>query len=227
MTQGALQAGQQGQEARVHSQRLKPQQRTRPWAPRAADTPYPPRRALRAQAASTEQIVAEEEQSTNGNGKKNGNGSAAAADVGGVSLLEANGAAAGANGSSALASVLSSAEDLDLGDAARGVEGFMDPCEAGQLDTCAVERIAELDRADAERAAAEAADLAQSAGAGFETRGAAEVASAVTAAAAAAAAAAEAERAASRSAAGTPYANPGGRWSQFKSYSVFQVGDVE
>ncbi len=27
-----------------------------------------------------------------------------------------------------------------------------------------------------------------------------------------------------RSAAGTPYRNPGGRWSKFKSYSVFQVG---
>ena len=34
----------------------------------------------------------------------------------------------------------------------------------------------------------------------------------------------EAVREKYRTAAGTPYKNPGGRWSKFKSYSTFQVG---
>ena len=35
---------------------------------------------------------------------------------------------------------------------------------------------------------------------------------------------AAAERRATRSASGTPYKNPGGKWAKFKSYSTFQVG---
>lgn len=76
-------------------------------------------------------------------------------------------------------------------DAAEGVEGYLDPCDAGQLEACAAERITEMDAAASK---------------GGDGAGGVKVTTPTTAA-------------------GTPYRNPGGRWSQFRNYSVFQVGE--
>ncbi|GAB4813023.1 hypothetical protein N2152v2_000069 [Parachlorella kessleri] len=168
-------------------------------------------------AVSTDQIASEALEGSNGNGYKsngNGNGNGRAAYANGASLLET------ANGNGAI-DVLSSAEDLP------GVNGFMDPCEAGQLDTCAVERIAAAEQRAAEAAAA-AATASQVAVAAAAAAAAVTEQELTAAAAAAAAAGGEGQRAAPaaealpQTAAGTPYVSPGGRWSQFKSYSVFQ-----
>jgi hypothetical protein len=103
-----------------------------------------------------------------------------------------NGAAAAHGSSNGAAAPLASASI----DAADGVDGFLPPEQAGQLEAAAQEALAERE-------------------AHSKSNGAA-------AAAAAAAPAAAAAAAASLSAKGTPYAEPGGRWSQFKTYSTFQ-----
>lgn len=76
----------------------------------------------------------------------------------------------------------------------KSIDGFMDPETAGQLETAAQEALAARDAAVA--AAAAAAEVSTS---GAATSGSKPL-----------------------SAAGTPYKNPGGRWSKFKSYSTFQ-----
>jgi predicted unusual protein kinase regulating ubiquinone biosynthesis (AarF/ABC1/UbiB family) len=71
----------------------------------------------------------------------------------------------------------------------RDIEGFMDPADAGHLETAAQEALAEADRGSP-----------------------AEGPSTSTAA----------SRVVGTTAAGTPYKEPGGRWSKFKSYSILQ-----
>lgn len=123
---------------------------------------------------------------------QNGSGSNGATTNGTTNGVTANGAArlngAAANGALPL---LMTASPLD---AAEGVEGFLDPCAAGQLEACAIETIGERERAAAAAAAAAAS-----------TSGSVPEQAAVPA-----------------SAAGTPYVEPGGRWSRFKKYSTFQ-----
>lgn len=124
------------------------------------------------------------------NGAGAGNGAAAAAGgeppllVGDLSAVQAS---LGANGSASNGArygpgsgVLST---MSI-DAAEGVEGFLPPEQAGQLEAAAQEALAERER----RSQAEASTSAP----------------------------------AQLSAEGTPYVAPGGRWSQFKTYSTFQ-----
>ncbi len=164
------------------------------------------------QAASTDQIVAGADGQQHGNGAAGGPPGAGAeeqpvvVDLAAVQAsLEAkyqagsngngassNGNGASANGASAngskapaasvvvAAAVTPPASPTVSIDAADGVEGFMPPEEAGQLEAAAQEALAEEERKGS------------------------------------------APRAAPTSAAGTPYVAPGGRWSQFKSYSTFQ-----
>jgi len=80
-------------------------------------------------------------------------------------------------------------------------EGLSDPCEWGQLDSCAADRIT---------SSMEEAEIA---------------ASAVGAVAGAAASQSTPTTAPPPpvSTAGTPYSSPGGRWTNFQKYSTFQV----
>ena len=78
------------------------------------------------------------------------------------------------------------------------VERYMDPCEAGQLEACATDRI---------RSSLEEADVADSIAAAQRNLGDAGVPPA----------------AAPSQPTGTPYASPGGRWSNFQKYSTFRV----
>lgn len=116
---------------------------------------------------------------TNGNGSSNGN---------------SNGAHTNGNGSAAHATgaALASASI----DAADGVEGYLAPEAAGQLEAAAQEALTKRER----RAAAAAAEPSASTSAP----------SSIT------------SEAARMSAAGTPYVQPGGQWSKFKGYSTFQ-----
>lgn len=102
------------------------------------------------QAASTDQII--RDLGTNGNGNGNGNGSG--------------------NGKPPLVVI---GEEVSFINGAMPVEGDQDPCDAGQLEACAAER---LTRSESEDQPAEPKS--------------------------------------------TPYAEPGGRWSRFKSYSTIQ-----
>lgn len=159
---------------------------------------------LNLQAASTDQIVAGADGQQNGNGAAGGApGAGAEAQpvvIGDLAAVQAsleakyqavsngngvssngNGAAANGastNGSAPFAVSASPASATVSIDAADGVEGYMPPEGAGQLEAAAQEALTEQDRA--------------------------------------------ARRAAPTTAAGTPYVAPGGRWSQFKSYSTFQ-----
>lgn len=124
-------------------------------------------------AAVQASLEAKYQAGSNGNGAgSNGNGAAA-------NGASANGTAPAATVVVA-AAVSPAASPTASVDAAEGVEGFMPPEEAGQLEAAAQEALAERERKG------------------------------------------PAPRAAPTSAAGTPYVAPGGRWSQFKSYSTFQ-----
>ena len=84
------------------------------------------------------------------------------------------------------------------------MDSMMDPCASGQLETCAADRITSSLEEEAELTAA-AVRLNGASPAAAEPAGAA---------------------AAPRppvSAAGTPYASPGGRWQNFQKYSTFQA----
>ncbi len=100
-----------------------------------------------------------------------------------------NGSVANGSAVNGVASLTNTITITPAKDAAAGVEGYLDPCDAGQLEACAAERITEMEAA----ASKEGGDI--------------KVTTPTTAA-------------------GTPYMNPGGRWSQFRNYSVFQVCDV-
>ena len=88
----------------------------------------------------------------------------------------------------------------------QSIDGYMDPEEAGHLETAAQEALASRDAAAAAVLASSSSSSSSSSG---ETS-TSEPASSPPASSA------------PRSAAGTPYKNPGGRWSKFKSYSTFQ-----
>lgn len=99
-----------------------------------------------------------------------------------------NGRSNGSNGAGRLngsaSTLIATAVPINAGD---GVEGFQDPCESGQLEACAMERIAERELQEQGVLPAASGDASSS------------------------------------SAQGTPYSNPGGRWSNFRKYSTFQV----
>ncbi|KAI7835637.1 hypothetical protein COHA_010468 [Chlorella ohadii] len=168
------------------------------------------------EAAQTDQIVAEGE----GGAKAaagSGNGAPAPAGaeplvVGDLAAVQAslearlngngngNGASHNGNGAAKLNGNGNGAALATVSiDAAEGVEGFLPPEEAGPLETAAPEALADRERRAAAAAAAQAAT-----------------------AVAAGAAAVAAKESKDLSAAGTPYVQPGGQWSKFKTYSTFQ-----
>ena len=80
-------------------------------------------------------------------------------------------------------------------------EGLLDPCESGQLETCAADRITSSLEEEAEMAAAAIGSVA---GAAAKQSTPATATPPV-------------------STAGTPYSSPGGKWANFQKYSTFQV----
>ncbi|KAL4421257.1 hypothetical protein ABPG75_010548 [Micractinium tetrahymenae] len=174
----------------------------RPLGAGLAGLAGPSRRLHTKEAASTDQIVAGADGQQNGNGAAGGAAGAGAEPqplvIGDLAAVQAsleakyqagsngdgassNGNGAAANGSAVNGAAPAAAATATVSvDAAEGVEGFMPPEAAGQLEAAAQEALAEQERKAA------------------------------------------APRAAPTSAAGTPYVAPGGRWSQFKSYSTFQ-----
>ena len=87
------------------------------------------------------------------------------------------------------------------------MDSMMDPCESGNLETCAADRITSSLEEESELSAS------------VQLNGAASGDAAERAAAAAARPPV--------STAGTPYASPGGRWQNFQKYSTFQARCLE
>ena len=145
------------------------------------------------------------------------NGSAA----NGVAVV--NGAAvngAAANGVNGAPSAASSA----LAAAAASIEvdatSIMDPCEVGQLEACAQERLAERDAEEAALLAREAAQKAET----RAGRGGGRGASANEASSSGSSGSGSSSSSSSppKKSGGTPYSAPGGRWGRFRKYSALQ-----
>ena len=89
----------------------------------------------------------------------------------------------------------------------------MDPCEVGQLEACAQERLAERDAAEAALLAREAAQKAET----RAGRGGGRGASANEASSSGSSSSSYSPKKAN-----TPYSAPGGRWGRFRKYSALQ-----
>jgi predicted unusual protein kinase regulating ubiquinone biosynthesis (AarF/ABC1/UbiB family) len=122
-----------------------------------------------------------------------------------------NGAANGVNGSPS--SALAAAAAAATIDVVVDASSVMDPCEVGQLEACAQERLAERDADEAALLAREAAQKAET----RAGRGGGRGASANEASSSGSNAAVATKKKAS-----TPYSAPGGRWGRFRKYSALQ-----
>ena len=167
--------------------------------------------AVSGREASTSAVVEANGVALNGIAAKNGvavNG--AAVNGAAVNGVASNGVALnGSSASAALAAVAAPIVEVDA-------TSVMDPCEVGQLEACAQERLAERDAEEASLLAREAAQKAET----RAGRGGGRGASANEASSSGSSSSSDASPPPKK--ANTPYSAPGGRWGRFRKYSALQ-----
>ena len=168
-------------------------------------------KAVSGREASTSAVVEANGVALNGSAAKNGvavNG--AAVNGAAVNGVASNGVALnGSSASAALAAVAAPIVEVDA-------TSVMDPCEVGQLEACAQERLAERDAEEASLLAREAAQKAET----RAGRGGGRGASANEASSSGSSSSSDASPPPKK--ANTPYSAPGGRWGRFRKYSALQ-----
>ena len=127
-----------------------------------------------------------------------------------------NGVNGSLNGASSASSALAAAATSIEVDAT----SVMDPCEVGQLEACAQERLAERDAEEAallEREAAQKAETRAGRGGG---RGASANEASTSSSGTSSSSSSSSSTTSKKSS--TPYSAPGGRWGRFRKYSALQ-----